>query len=360
MTDLTRASNEWATRRDDECYNSLDEMFQAANTQRGNSRKATVQTNRLRVDVKDENLILRGNNLSANFTNYSFGQLASDVGLRAGDLTKKLSPEIAADALNYRLEHFDEDADKAGTSVMLFTQEHDGLQLRCTTSEKYTRIWNADVIAHLLRLQEAGPWQPAPPAYNGRRGLYMGDRDMFCFMVDNNRKIFERNKEGLSRGFFVSNSEVGSARFDLTTFYYAYVCGNHIVWEASNVKSLKIRHVGQASAAALGNLQAELTSYANGSTKEDEMRIEKSQTYELGANKDEVLKAVFDMAIADLPRTAISTAYDTAVEHEGWYGNPRTVWGVVNGITHMSQDKKNADERNKLDRAASKLMEITF
>lgn len=362
MTDLTRASHEWSTRPDDECYTSIEAMLAAANVQRDSARKATVETRRLQVAVKDNELVLRGNDLSANFTHFSFGQLASDVGLRAGDLRDKLSPEIAADALNYRFDNFDRDnPDKPSKSVMLFHEKPDGLQLRCTTSEKYTRIWHSDILERLLDLQNTGPWQPAPPAYNGRRGLYMGDRDMFAFMVDNNRRIFERaQKGGLSRGFFVGNSEVGDAIFDLTAFFYAYICGNHIVWEAKGVRQLKVRHIGRASANALTEMRAELISYADNDTHDDQQRITKVQTFELGKNKDEVLAFVFSKLRSELPKTAIAAGYQTAVEHEDWYGNPRTVWGLVNGITHNARDAKNADERTRLDRGASKIMEIAF
>ena len=72
-------------------------------------------------------------------------------------------------------------------------------------------------------------------------GLYASDRDVFMFLIDEDHPIEVRN-ERLSRGLFIWNSEVGKSSFGLTTFLYRYVCGNHIVWGAENVKEIRIRH----------------------------------------------------------------------------------------------------------------------
>jgi len=90
---------------------------------------------------------------------------------------------------------------------------------------KTVRIWNSEITSRLCDLEARGPWQPAPAAFDGSRGLYMGDRDLFAFMVDSGRRIFEKLPGGgLSRGFFVWNSEVGAASFGIQTFFYEYVC----------------------------------------------------------------------------------------------------------------------------------------
>ncbi len=41
-------------------------------------------------------------------------------------------------------------------------------------------------------------------------------------------------------------------------------------------------------------------------------------------------------------------------------GDPKSKWGLVQGITRHSQTLPYADERTALDRAAGKLMAITF
>lgn len=230
------------------------------------------------------------------------------------------------------------------------------------TSDKYTRIWNCDVTERLVRLAVEHPeWQPAPPAFDGSRGLYASDHDIFAFMVDNGRRIFESDPNGgLSRGFFVWNSEVGAASFGVMTFLYEYVCGNHIVWGTSDVRGLRVRHIGDADERAFRELAGELRRYADSSASEGEERIEQAKRYSLGNDKDAVLDAIFGKRIPGLSRKRLDDAYDKAEAHADWYGDPKSVWGMVNGITEIARDLKHTDERVHLDRAAGKVMEIAF
>jgi hypothetical protein len=88
---------------------------------------------------------------------------------------------------------------------------------------------------------------PLRPRSTARAGSTPARRTSSRFMVDDDRRIFETLPGGgLSRGFFISNSEVGDASFSLTTFLYQYVCGNHMVWGAQGVKNIRIPHIGDA------------------------------------------------------------------------------------------------------------------
>jgi hypothetical protein len=73
-----------------------------------------------------------------------------------------------------------------------------------------------------------------------------------------------------------------------------------------------------------------------------------------------VLDAVFKFGIAGLSKTTIDAAYETAEQFTDAYGDPRTVWGMVNGITHYSQESAFADSRTLLDRAAGRLLQAAF
>ena len=46
------------------------------------------------------------------------------------------------------------------------------------------------------------------------------------------------------RGVFVWNSEVGAGAFKVQCFYLEAVCGNHIVWGAKGVQTLRLVHKG--------------------------------------------------------------------------------------------------------------------
>lgn len=186
---------------------------------------------------------------------------------------------------------------------------------------------------------------------------------MFAFMVDNDRRIFEKGPGGgLSRGFFAYNSEVGARRFGLMTFLYEYVCGNHRVWGASNLEEVAVIHIGKNQAAkAFDLMRVELKKYAESSAADDEAKVQAARSFQIGANKDEVLDAVFKLKIGGLTRANVTKAYDLVDgERSDWYGSPRTAWGLAGGITEIARDLPNGDARFALDTAATKVMEMAF
>lgn len=184
---------------------------------------------------------------------------------------------------------------------------------------------------------------------------------MFCFLVDNERRIFERGPGGgLGRGFFVWNSEVGAASFGIMTFLYEYICGNHRVWGASGVAELRLRHVGNADERAFRDMSFELRKYADSSATELEAQIQSARDFSLGGTKEEVLDKVFGLRLPQLSRKRIAEAQLVAETREDWYGSPRSAWGLAGGITEIARDLPFADERVALDRAAGKVMQLAF
>lgn len=357
MTTLIEASRQWMKRPADERFGSVEDLHNAALGFKDDARRATVATKKLRVADRGNNLVLCGANDEIEMTNWSFDRL-SEVADAPSGYMRKLPAKMAAECMNHG---FQNNGNRENS--LLFKKEHSGmLTLRALTSTKYSRIWNADITSRLVELQDIGPWQPAPAAMDGARGLYLGDRDMFAFMVDNNRRVFESAPGGgLSRGFFVSNSEVGAASFYIRSFYYNYICANHMVWGASNVKEVKIRHIGDANERAFtDNLYAELKAYADGSATEDEMKIKKMRTYKIGKDLDEILDTVLGIRGTGLTKKAVTDGFELAKQREDWYGDPTTVWGLAGGITEIARDLPNADDRLAMEVAAGKMMEIAF
>jgi hypothetical protein len=186
---------------------------------------------------------------------------------------------------------------------------------------------------------------------------------MFIFMVDNERRIFEKDPNGgLSRGFMLCNTEVGGVSWWLLTFLYNYVCGNHIVWGAEEVKEFRFRHVGEVNARAYQVLGGDLAAYAESSYQKDEEMIKQARTKVLGPGKDEVVEAIYTMPRRPqaLTQTILTQAYETAEKHTDWYGAPNTVWGMVQGLTQLGRDKKNGTERVAIDSAAGKLLKVSI
>lgn len=359
MTTLMNANRQWSMRPADERYGSVAALHAAALGYKDNAKSSVVPTAKLRVEARGDDVVLKAKDIDIDMTNFAFGQLCK-VGEAPSGYLAGIPAPLAAECLNHglRAAHGDENG---RDNRLLFNVDKGMATLRALTSERYARIWNSDITARLLELEELGPWQPAPAAFDGSRGLYLGDRDMFAFMVDNDRRIFEKGPGGgLSRGFFASNSEVGAASFRITTFFYNYVCGNHMVWGASGVKEVSIRHVGNAKDKAWAGLEAELVAYADSSSADDELKVAAMLTYKIGNDLDEVLDTVMGLRIAGLSRKLVTDGYNLAVQREDWYGAPNTMWGLAGGLTEIARDLPNADDRTTLEAATGKLMEIAF
>jgi hypothetical protein len=389
--ELFKASKQWAERPADERFWDLAEMRAKCNEYRASACEATVPFGELRVEAdKGEVMVVGKKAIPARLTNWAFGQISARVGAPASYL-RELPATLAAQNLNHGLAHRAAESGADDSAKLLF-HKNGSFVLRAATSETYSRIWNADIVGRLMdNLPQGWRVPPARPAGidNERTrvataedvlrlkksglsinvgdqvapaGLYASDHDMFAFLVNEDAAIDDGTGHGLGRGFFIWNSEVGASSFGLMTFLYDAICGNHIVWGAKGVTELRVRHVGEANAKAFQGLNVELKKYADESASDLEAKIVKARRFTLGATKDEAITAALSFATRSrtyVTRKALDEAYDIA-EMRGRYGAPNTPWGLVNGLTELSQKTAHADERVKLDRAAGKLLEIAF
>jgi hypothetical protein len=386
--ELMAASKQWAERPDDERFSSLAELHGFCQAQHQGSAVARVPYAGLEARDRDGAVILanKGNGAERLLTHWSFGQLSARAGAPAAYL-RQLPAELAARCLNTGLARRDEDGDTA--QVLVHTNGHK--TIRALTSLDYSRIWNDEVTGRLQGLAEYGwrvpPARPARKHQKGTRpataadvlpdqgnfglsvkvgdliapaGLYASDHDMFAFLVNESRRLMipGGSSLGLARGFFAWNSEVGDLSFGVCAFLYNHVCGNHIIWGASNVHELRVRHVGGARTYAFHQLRVELRQYAERAATEDEARIKAAVSYSFGKTKAEVLDAVFKLKISGLTREITTAAYDSTVMHRDTDGDPTTAWGLAQGITRVSQDQAHGDRRLAIDRAAGKLLDV--
>lgn len=389
--ELMKANHQWSTRPSDERFWSLEEMGAYARAVRDSARIAEVKYSDLSVEAAWGELHLMGKSARpAVVGNYAFGQLCQKVGAPAGYL-RSLGSEMAAKLVSFGLAR--RGAVDREDKATLLLHENGRSVVRAATSDKYSRIWDCDIVS---RLQDLAGWKTPParpcgiPGERTRKataadvsllttagglavkvgddiapaGLYASDHDMFAFLVNEDRLINDGSGDQLARGFFLWNSEVGAKAFGVMTFLYKYACGNHIVWGAKGVEEIRIIHIGHnQDAKAFRRLGAELRRYSDDSANEIEGVIAEARRLELGSNKDEVVEAVLGLARkskAALTERIIGTAYDVAAEHSDRYGSPSTLWGVVNGITEMSQRETFTEERVLLDRAAGKLLRVAF
>jgi hypothetical protein len=387
--ELFSASNQWATRPDDERFGSLEELLEACRTIEASTGERPIRLQNCEVTALPDDphavALVGQQGRHARFTHWSFGQLCSTVKAPASYL-RTLPPSMVVANLNHGLRSL---GDGISERRALFNMG-DNITMRGLVSEKYTRIWDSQIAERMLGLRDNG-WRvpPARPAREGQKGtrpateadvlndqfgmlsirvgdliapagLYKSAHDLFIFMINEDKRIDDGSEQGLSRGFFLWNSEVGAKSFGIMEFLLQHVCGNHIVWGASNVRKLTVRHVGSADDKAFRKIRMELTEYADSSANETEANIKRAKTIELGKSKDEVIDAIFKRRINGLSRKLLGAAYDTCEKRTDDFGAPTTLWGMASGITVEAQNTPHADERNVIDVAAGKLLDAAF
>lgn len=357
-TNLYAASKQWASRPDDERYLSLAELKAAVLQRKGESWSATPAAADLRVLPDDQGGLAvqvfdptAGQRRGLIPSNWAFGQLAQYAQAPASYL-RKLPPELAAINLQWGLER-----SPLRDETLILAQSNGKHVLRAMTSTSYGRIWDSQVVEAVERVNQAGNWQVPAASYatqNPRRAttLYASDRDVFIFLVDPSHPI-EVGGETLFRGFYAWNSEVGSAVFGLATFLYRYVCDNRIIWGATNVRELRIRHTGGAPDRFGYEGVRYLQRYAEESTAAVVEGVKAAQNTPIPLAKDQGVESWLQSR--GFTKAQAKGSYESAVAEEG---KARSFWDIVNGITAYARSIGKTDERVELETKAGKLMEM--
>jgi hypothetical protein len=356
--ELFHANKQWSTRPADQEFKSVQAMYQACRAYADTAVEADgVQLASLRVENMDGDLALVGRkNIPARLTNWAFGQLAARVGAPAGYL-ETLPATLAAQNLNHGLAHKVATAGKEALVNLLFHRNGEMIS-RSINGERYSRFWNWEVCERLLDMERRG-YSPARPDIRigglaDRIPLYASDHDMFAFLAHADRVVREPgNPDGLRRGIIVSNSEVGAGKLRVLQFLYRAMCGNHIIWGAEDVLDLSLVHVGDLRG-RMRVWQAKIDAYMNGATTADENAIAASKSRLIASTKEEVLDAIFGKRSIGLSRKMITAGYDACLPDVD--GDPRSPWGLAQGLTRASQETSYTDKRMDVDKAAGRIL----
>lgn len=377
MTTLMQVNAQWSSRPADQRFTSLFDLHDRVLAAKENSVAGTVSSRKLKVipHPMDEQrgLAVEGANGLYVPTHWSFSQLAGLAGAPAGYLRKLPSP-IAAAALNYGL-RFDRDAQDVGvlrtkTSVETVDGIADGndpiefLELRAATGPNYGRIWNADITKELTdrfgdglsgRFRVPGEFGKAVPITKQNTTIYGSDRDMFVFLADETNRIEMDNrrngeKGSLARGFFVWNSEVGSATMGIAMFLFDYVCKNRIVWGVKEFKEVRLRHTAKAPDRWMEEVSPVIEAYAESSAKPVEDTIRLAQEKKLNTDLNDFLKG---LKFNETEMTAIKAAHlreeDRPIE---------TLWDVTTAVTAHAKTIKNQDDRVAMERRGGAVLDL--
>jgi histone H3/H4 len=194
-------------------------------------------------------------------------------------------------------------------------------------------------------------FEPPPKGCNGGTGLYGGEQDMFCFLIDP-AGWTDIGGEAFAPGFFVWNSEVGCRTVGIETFWYQSVCQNHIVWDAVEVVEFSRKHTANVHE-ALGEIRRAIENLVQ---KRDQRRdgfvkaVQRAMETTLGSDAEEALKALTQNGIA---RTLAKEAVEIAKEK-----GRLTIFAMVDALTRIASRQVNAGERLLVDQKAAGLLSL--
>jgi predicted GNAT family acetyltransferase len=345
MSNLMQANNELFRRSPDERFESLVELWQHCFDEQKRSVEHWPQPQELTPYPEQGRLDLRLNGSSSfRMTDWSFSQLCKLAGV-SKDTVNRLQPETAGRV-------FGETLSPGSKPLQVYAADD---VVRSIHGASYTRLYNVDLLTMVREF--ATDFVPPQKAGDGSgdddggTGLYCGEQDMFCFLIDPTGWA-EINGEAFAPGFFVWNSEVGKRSVGVQTFWFQAVCQNHIVWDAVEVVDFSRKHTANVyeSVAEIRGIIARLVE------KRDERRdgfvqvVKKAMETRLGSSSDEVLKVLAKQGIT---RTLAKEALEVARTHGAF-----TIFAVVDALTRISGKLANAGERSEVDQKASALLSL--
>jgi len=269
---------------------------------------------------------------------WSFGQLCRLASLHK-ETVNRLSAETAQRV-------FSETLPRGTKPLQLLTTD---ATVRSVHGTAYSRLFDADLLAVVQEF--ATDFRPPQVGANGGTGLYAGQQDMFCFLVDPTGWA-EIEDQAFAPGFFLYNSEVGRRSVGISTFWFQAVCANHLVWDAVEVVELNRRHTG-AVHEILGDIRCAIEQLVE---RRDARRdgfvrvVRQAMQTQLGDDADEALKVLQQRGITrDLGRRVIESA-----QRQGRL----TIFAVVDALTRLSQELAYAGDRTEADQRASQLLAL--
>lgn len=340
MANLMQAHNELFRRAPDESFPSLDALRQHCRTQHQESKDRWQLPQSVVPHPSDSDLrIVAGESGEFTLNDWSFSQLCRLGGV-AKDTVNRLSPETAGRVLQETLP-------RGEKPLQLLTT---GNQVRSIHGVAYSRLWNTELLSMLQ--DYAVDFQPPQTAFNNATGLYCGEQDLFCFLIDPAGWI-DIGGEAFAPGFFVWNSEVGRRSLGVSTFWFQKVCQNHIVWDAVDVVEFTRKHTGNIRDSLLDIRRIIEAQVQKRNERTDGFAgvIRKAMQSTVGTDAEEATKFLLKNGITrDLVRRGVAKI--------GTEGKPFTLWTLVDALTQLSGEVRFAGDRLELDQKVAQLLAL--
>lgn len=354
MGNMYEASNQWRDRPPDERFSSLTDLHAMTLARRQASVESRLAVKDMQFRADGEDIVFQHDVATTTPTHWAFGQMCGYLDLPAWHM-RRLPAELAEQELNWARDHIGREE-----LIMTWANGRTPGIVRSFTTPMYGRLWDHEAVEWLLDVtqNETNGWH-RPPAITDDKypsGIYGGDRNMFAFMVNGENRLEDGSEGGLGRGFFCWNSEVKQMSFGFQSFLYRYVCGNHIVWGAQKVNTLRMIHLGKDFRESARKAMATATGqYLGQSMSEDQKVINAARAQQLAPKVDDVFTVLTSKRI-HFP-VADAKAILALAETSGT--DPTNLWEVVNAATVYSQRLfSHADQRNEMDRRAARLLDM--
>ncbi len=339
MRTLSDASQQLFERSPDERFESLQSLREHCQQEKTESLDRWVPPDQLRAQPVSSRLTLGLDGESLGLNDWSFGQVCRLAGVTK-DTVNRLSADTAASVM-------EETLPRSGKPFQVLTRDD---RVRAVHGASYTRLYNADLLTMLREF--ATDFEPPPKGVNGATGLYCGEQDLFCFLIDP-AGWAEISGEAFAPGFFVWNSEVGRRSLGVKTFWFQAVCQNHIVWDAVEVEGFSRKHTANVHDGLrdIREIIARLVESRDRRRDSFVRVVEKAAAERLGSDADKVLEVLKDHGIR-------RTLAKEAVQLVEAKGDGFTVFAMVDALTRVAGRMKYAGDRVEADEKAGQLLAL--
>ncbi len=361
------ATQQWASRPADERFVSLPEMLGKLTHDRNRSTEN-------RANVRDVTLAPHGrNDITVSIdggkhlfqpTHWSFGQL-TQLGKVPGDFLRELgrrgASELVADNVNFGL-RFMREVDDIGVLAMRRDGQEIG-ELQATTGPNYGRVWNDDIVRALIErfgdgvtgdFKVPGEFGKDVTINRDNTTLYASDRDMFVFLADEKNRIEIPNRRhgkggSLARGFYVWNSQVGSKKLGLATFFFDFACANRTIWGGEQYAEIEIRHSAGAPERWLQEMQPALVTYSQGTSSTIVEAVKAAQAAKIEDDIEKFMATRFGKQAGATMRSMHELEEERPIE---------TLWDASVAATAFARTIEHQDKRVAVERQAGDLLKL--
>lgn len=391
-----QVSHQWANRPNEERWTSLYDFHNYNMDVYHSSQTKTFALKELSARPVDGDEtgkaleIVGPSGKGASVSNWAFNQLVGNRLESYPSMVSKMPAKLASDVINWRIGEVPDE--RLGILINRVTENglvtvdtaaKQSLLIRAVTSEGYGRIWNYQVTLPLVdRFGDAltGDW--TVPGIRGKAltevtkentTIFGSDKDMHVMLADEKNKLIIPNRRNgqsgeLSRGFIVSNSEVGGGTLYVAFFTYDYLCGNRIIWGLEDSFEIRLRHSKTAPDRWLDEIAPAIENYGKVKASKFEDRLLLAQATKVndkvmtvkGEGKTYLVPETLESSLKKtLPQVTQKLIVGIAKAFDDEENRPmETVWDEVTAITAYAKSIPYTSERIPVERAGGKLLEL--